>query len=307
MNAYRASDLVKMEGLQETPIALGTRHKKNFDRMHVAAGLSGESNTAEWTRVSHQEIPFVPIMGCMFRRALSTHARGKEEENFQKAHPAPFALTLTFFACTWLCFFCTRQSRYLSTLSECTIASSLKMGCAHYTYASIWLATSSSLWLPTYLPTYLPTNLPTYLPTYLSTGRPTYRRGKCHACVDKCHTNVFVPRPPLESCSKCEVQLLLSYITAKPCTCMYYYTPLPLNLANNKQQASKQKASKQATLLFSVLAITLFQHFGLYSALAIPEPRWCPCQIQVLSRKLIGGAPGRGRPVGRCPPKTTIQ
>ena len=42
----------------------------------------------------------------------------------------------------------------------------------------------------------------------------------------------------------------------------------------------------------------------MYSTLAIREPRWCPCQIQVLSQKLTGGAPGRGRQDGRCPPKT---
>ena len=40
--------------------------------------------------------------------------------------------------------------------------------------------------------------------------------------------------------------------------------------------------------------ITPFQRFGLYSTLAILEPGWWPCQIQVLSQKLNGGAPGRG-------------
>ena len=89
---------------------------------------------------------------------------------------------------------------------------------------------------------------------------------------------------------------------------IYYYTPLPLNLANNKQaskqQASRQQASKQATLLLSVLAISSVQRFGLYSTLAISYPRWCPCGIQVLSQKLSASAPGRGRQVGRCPPKT---
>ena len=82
----------------------------------------------------------------------------------------------------------------------------------------------------------------------------------------------------------------------------YYYTPLPLNIAN-KQQASKQQASKQA-LLLSVLAIAQPHRSGLYSTLAILEPRWCPCQIQVFSQKLTGGAPGRGLQVWRCPPKT---
>ena len=84
-----------------------------------------------------------------------------------------------------------------------------------------------------------------------------------------------------------------------------YYTPLPLNLANNKQATSNKQASnkQQATLLLSVLAITPFHRFGLYSTLAISYPRWCPGQIQVLSQKLTVGAPGQGRQVGRCPPK----
>ena len=85
---------------------------------------------------------------------------------------------------------------------------------------------------------------------------------------------------------------------------IYYYTPLPLNLAN-KQQASnnKQQASKQQALLLSVLAIARPHRSWLDSTLAILEPRWWPCQFQVLSLKLTGGAPGRGRQVGRCPPK----
>ena len=82
---------------------------------------------------------------------------------------------------------------------------------------------------------------------------------------------------------------------------IYYYTPLPLNLAN--KQASNKQASKQA-LLLSVLAIAQPHRSGLYSTLAILEPRWCPWQIQVLGQKLTGGAPGRGRQIGRCPPKT---
>ena len=79
---------------------------------------------------------------------------------------------------------------------------------------------------------------------------------------------------------------------------VYYYTPLPLNLAN------KQAASKQQALLLSVLAIAPPHRSGLYSTLAILEPKWWPCQIQVLSQKLTGGGPGRGRQVGRCPPKS---
>ena len=61
-----------------------------------------------------------------------------------------------------------------------------------------------------------------------------------------------------------------------------------------------QQASPQ---LHSVLAIALSQRFGSFANLAILEPRWCPCQIQVLSQKLNSGAPGQWRQVGRCPPK----
>ena len=79
---------------------------------------------------------------------------------------------------------------------------------------------------------------------------------------------------------------------------IYYYTPLPLNLANNNN-------NKQATTrLRAVLAIAPSQRFGSCPYVAILEPRWCPCQIQVLSQKLTGGGPGRGRQVGRCPPKS---
>ena len=80
---------------------------------------------------------------------------------------------------------------------------------------------------------------------------------------------------------------------------IYYYTPLPLNLANN----NNKQASKQARHL-SVLAVTPSQRLGSFPNPAILEPRWCPCQIQVLSQKLTGGAPGQRRQVGRCPPKT---
>ena len=77
---------------------------------------------------------------------------------------------------------------------------------------------------------------------------------------------------------------------------IYYYTPLPLNLANNN--------NKQATTrLRAVLAIAPSQRFGSCPYVAILEPRWWPCQIQVLSQKLTGDGPGRWRQVGRCPPK----
>ena len=91
------------------------------------------------------------------------------------------------------------------------------------------------------------------------------------------------------------------------CVCVYYYTPLPLNLAN-KQQASNNKqattSNKQQALLLTVLAIAPPHRSGFYSTLTILEPRWFFCQIQVHSQKLSGGGPGRGRQVGRCPPKS---
>ena len=83
---------------------------------------------------------------------------------------------------------------------------------------------------------------------------------------------------------------------------IYYYTPLPLNLAN-KQQATSNNKQQQARLR-AVLAIAPSQGLGPDSTLAILEPRWCPCRIQVLSQKLTGGGPGRWRQVGRCPPKS---
>ena len=80
---------------------------------------------------------------------------------------------------------------------------------------------------------------------------------------------------------------------------IYYYTPLPLNLANKQQQQQQQQARHH-----SVLATAPSHRLGLDSTLAILEPRWWPCQIQVLSQKLTGGGPGRWRQVGRCPPKS---
>ena len=85
---------------------------------------------------------------------------------------------------------------------------------------------------------------------------------------------------------------------------IYYYTPLPLNLANKPQQASNNK--QQQALLLTVLAIAPPHRSGLYSTLAILEPRWWPCKIQVLGQKLTGGGPGRGRQLGRCPPKSAL-
>ena len=75
----------------------------------------------------------------------------------------------------------------------------------------------------------------------------------------------------------------------------YYYTPFPLNLANNKQQVTR---------LRSVLAIISSQCSGLYSTPAIFCIDTCDFQIQSLSPKLIGGGPGRRCQVERCPPKS---
>ena len=75
---------------------------------------------------------------------------------------------------------------------------------------------------------------------------------------------------------------------------VYYSTPLPLNLAN-RQASKQQRQQQQQALLLSVLAIAPPHRSGLHSTLAILKPRWCPCQIQVLSQKLTGGAPGQGR------------
>ena len=76
----------------------------------------------------------------------------------------------------------------------------------------------------------------------------------------------------------------------------YYYTPLPLNLANNKQAISNTSPFR-----FGHYSVPLLRAL-LYSA--IVEPRWWPCQIRVPNQKLTGGALGQGRQVGRCPPKT---
>ena len=89
------------------------------------------------------------------------------------------------------------------------------------------------------------------------------------------------------------------HMYAQRCTLRTCLRDVLFNLAN-KQQASNSKQ----TLLNSILAIPPPHRSELYSTLAILEPRWCPCQIQVLSQKLTDGAPGRGRQVGRCPPKT---
>ena len=79
---------------------------------------------------------------------------------------------------------------------------------------------------------------------------------------------------------------------------IYYYTKLTTTTATTNNNNNKQ------ALLLSVLAIAVSHHSGLYSTLAILEPRWWPCQIQVLGPKLTGGALGPWRQIGRCPPKT---
>ena len=83
----------------------------------------------------------------------------------------------------------------------------------------------------------------------------------------------------------------------------YYYTPVPLNLANNnKQQATNNK--QQQARLHAILGMAPSQRIGSFAHVAFLEPEWCPCQIQVLSQKLTGGGPGRWHQVGRCSPKS---
>ena len=80
----------------------------------------------------------------------------------------------------------------------------------------------------------------------------------------------------------------------------YYYTPLPLNLAN--KTSNKQATSKHVTILFWPLHLP--NASGLDSTLNILEPRWWPCQIQALDQRLTGGGPGRWHQVLKCPPKS---
>ena len=75
--------------------------------------------------------------------------------------------------------------------------------------------------------------------------------------------------------------------------------PPPLNLANNKQ-ASKQQASNHLSLPFWLLLPTLWAL--LYST--HPRPQAVSLPNPSFGQKLIGGAPGRWRQIGRCPPKT---
>ena len=60
---------------------------------------------------------------------------------------------------------------------------------------------------------------------------------------------------------------IYSYIYIYTYIHIYYYTPLPLDLAN------KQATSKQQALLLSVFAVSPPHRSGLYSTLAILEPR----------------------------------
>ena len=94
------------------------------------------------------------------------------------------------------------------------------------------------------------------------------------------------------------------YIYIYVCIYIYIYILLHPSPLSNKQASNKQATSKQQALLLSVLAIARPHRSGLYSTLATLEPRWCPCQIQVLSQKLTGGGPGRWRQVRRCPPQS---
>ena len=55
--------------------------------------------------------------------------------------------------------------------------------------------------------------------------------------------------------------------------CIYHYTPLPLNLASNKQQATTSYNKQQAVRLHAVLAIAPSLCFGCFSNVAILESR----------------------------------
>ena len=65
---------------------------------------------------------------------------------------------------------------------------------------------------------------------------------------------------------------------------MYYYTPFPFNVATTTT-ISKQASKQQQARHHSVSAITPSQRFGSFADLAILEPRWWACQIQVLSQE----------------------
>ena len=80
-------------------------------------------------------------------------------------------------------------------------------------------------------------------------------------------------------------------------TYIYSYTLLPFNLA------SKQPQAKSTSLFRFGHCSALSLRALLYSTLAILEPRWWPCHIQVFSQKLTGGGPGLERQIGRCLPK----
>ena len=80
---------------------------------------------------------------------------------------------------------------------------------------------------------------------------------------------------------------------------IYYYTPLPVNLAN-KQQATT------TTRHHFVLATAPSHRLGLDFILAILGLGWWPCQIQDLSQKLNVGVPGPWRQVGWCPSKSAL-
>ena len=122
--------------------------------------------------------------------------------------------------------------------------------------------------------------------TYPPLGNNNFSEIGRHYPVGRVRGNLAAPPPP------CQTPIYI-YI--------YIYIPLPLNLANNNNNNNKQQAR-----LHAVLAIAPSQRYGSSARVAILEPRWCPCQIQVLSQKLTGGGPGRWRQVGRCPPKSAV-
>ena len=123
-----------------------------------------------------------------------------------------------------------------------------------------------------------------------------------------------LPCTPYTPCTKvdtlpyiCHIYIYILYSTP--------LSPLPLNLANkqqatsNKQQATsnQQATHKQASTSPSLVLASAPPHCsGLYSTLAILEPRWCPCRIQILSQKLTSGTRGGCAKSGCALPKPRI-
>ena len=102
---------------------------------------------------------------------------------------------------------------------------------------------------------------------------------------------------------------LYSHRPPSPSACSRLLSPLPLNLANNKQATSRQASNKQASKqhfsfpFWPLLCSTALGSTLLWPSHTLSKTRWWTFQIQVLSQKLTGGGSGQGRQVGRCSSK----